>query len=778
MDHILCNNKEKICQSGTVPIGLSDHFLTYCTRKISKGQINKHKYAKIRSLKKYTKEEFILKLTCADWSQCFYACDINTAWSAFRDIFLSILNTVAPVKEVRLKQRTEPWINSEILDLIKQRDHYLYQFKKSKDSAIYKLYCQLRNKVQREIKEAKSEYFSNKIEENKNCPRKLWQQLKDLGYKNKKNESSNLVLTIDDQNCHDPKTIADYFNDFFTTIAEKLVQKLPLGKKHFDFNSVLLKNFYDNSEREVFYLKHVSEEFVFKELSQLNSYKSTGLDEIPARFLKDGASLLKIPVTFLLNMSISENSVPDALKIARVKPLYKKNSNLDVGNYRPVSILSIVSKILEKAIYIQLEEYLVKNNIIYDYQSGFRSSFSTDTCLIHLLDHIKMKNAKGLYTGMILLDLQKAFDTVDHNILCNKLKLMGIGSTKWFESYLSNRSQLVNVGEINSDTAAVTCGVPQGSILGPLLFLCYVNDMVISIDPECKLLLYADDSTILFSHRDPAQIANKLGKVLESCSDWLVDNKLSLHLGKTECILFGSKRKLKKVNNFHVQCYDHKIEPTQSVKYLGLNIDNLLSGELVVNNILSKVNARLKFMYRHSNSLSQRTRKNLCSALILCHFDYSCSSWYDGLSKGLKKKLQIAQNKVVRFINSLGPRTRITGDILAELNLLNVETRVKQLRLNHVHKIFYNLCPTYLKQNFVPLNSVHQYNTRSSGNNFLVPHCRSVENSTFYYRGITDWNSLPDWLKELEKPHRFKSALKQYLIELHQETEIGDFFFY
>ena len=148
-------------------------------------------------------------------------------------------------------------------------------------------------------------------------------------------------------------------------------------------------------------------------------------------------------------MSISDNCVPDAIKIARVKPPYKKNNNLDVGNYRQVSILSVVSNILEKAIYIQFEAYLVKNNIIYDYQSGFRVSFSTDTCLIHLIDHITMKNAKGLYTGMILLDLQKAFDTVDHHILCSKLKLI------WFESYLSNRSQLVNIGKTHSETVAV-----------------------------------------------------------------------------------------------------------------------------------------------------------------------------------------------------------------------------------------------------------------------------------------------------------------------------------
>ena len=141
-------------------------------------------------------------------------------------------------------------------------------------------------------------------------------------------------------------------------------------------------------------------------------------------------------------MSISDNCVPDDMKKTRVKPLYKKNGNLDVGNYRPVSILSVVSKILEKAIYIQLEAYLVKNNIICEYQSGFRSSFSTDTCLIHLSDNIKNKNAKSLYTDMVLLYLQKAIDTADHNILCKRLKL----STKWFESYLGNRSQLVNIG--------------------------------------------------------------------------------------------------------------------------------------------------------------------------------------------------------------------------------------------------------------------------------------------------------------------------------------------
>ena len=163
----------------------------------------------------------------------------------------------------------------------------------------------------------------------------------------------------------------------------------------------------------------------------------------------------------------------------------------------------------------------------------------------------------------------------------------GVGSTDWFKSYLQNRRQIFTVGKTQSDPASVTCGVPQGSIMGPLLFLCYVNDMVISIDSNCKLLLYADDSTILFSHKDPDVIASKLGKVSESCSSWLVDNKLSLHLGKTESVLFGSKRKLtcKKVKEFHILCNGHTIKSTDHVKYLGLNTDSSLSGETIVNTI-------------------------------------------------------------------------------------------------------------------------------------------------------------------------------------------------
>ena len=182
---------------------------------------------------------------------------------------------------------------------------------------------------------------------------------------------------------------------------------------------------------------------------------------------------------------------------------------------------------------------------------------------------------------MVVMDLQKAFDTVDHNILCQILEETRIVSVGWFRSYLSDWQQVVTVDGATSTPGIVTCGVPQGSILGPLLFLCYVNDMATSIEADCKLILYADDSAILFAHKDPKVISQKLSKVMETCSEWLIDYKLSLHLCKTECVLFGSQRKLKKVEHFTIFCKDHQIKSQDSVKYLGLFIDKYLNCEKI-----------------------------------------------------------------------------------------------------------------------------------------------------------------------------------------------------
>ena len=263
---------------------------------------------------------------------------------------------------------------------------------------------------------------------------------------------------------------------------------------------------------------------------------------------------------------------------------------------------------------------------------------------------------------MILLDLQKAFDTVDHTILLYKLKAMGISSSscQWFEAYLTNRTQVTDLGGTFSSRGNITCGVPQGSILGPLLFLIYVNDMATAV--KCKLLLYADDSALLISGKDVLEIQSLLGGELESVSKWLVDNKLSLHLGKTESILFGSKKKLRKCSKLEVTCNGVKIESKSSVKYLGVDIDQSLSGEVTGGKVIKKVNSRLQFIYRKAQYLNTYCKKLLVSALIQCHLDYSCSSWYSSLTRKTKSRLQVCQNKMIRCILGLDSRAHIGFD--------------------------------------------------------------------------------------------------------------------
>ena len=232
----------------------------------------------------------------------------------------------------------------------------------------------------------------------------------------------------------------------------------------------------------------------------MDENKDAGLDNLSGKFLKDGATVLAKPISQICNLSIKYSIFPSDCKIAKLKPLFKKGSKTDPKNYRPISLLPLVSKIIEKVIHDQTQRFLDKNDIIYRYQSGFRKFFSTDSCLSYLNNKIATGFESGLYTGMILIDLQKAFDTVNHDILLKKMEFIGFSeeTTKWFKSYLSNRKFKVHIKNTFSEPGNLLCGVPQGSILGPLLFLLYVNDMPQAVD--CGLLLYADDNCLIFQH--------------------------------------------------------------------------------------------------------------------------------------------------------------------------------------------------------------------------------------------------------------------------------------
>ena len=322
---------------------------------------------------------------------------------------------------------------------------------------------------------------------------------------------------------------------------------------------------------------------------------------------------------------------------------------------------------------------------------------------MNLTDHIKNETSKGNVTGMVMIDLQKAFDTCDHSILLQKLKCMGVAS-HWFRSYLSGRRQCVGVEGTMSPFLDITCGVPQGSILGPTLFLCYINDMSMAL--SCRLALYADDSALIYSGPDASAVANFLSKQMTRCSAWLIDNRLSLHVGKMECILFGSHRRLKG-KAFIVTCGMAVVKRVTSVKYLGVILDEHLNFRDHVNGIVKKATGKLYFLYRSGASLDGGSRRLLCSSLVGSGLEYCVSAWYPGLLEESKKGLATLQRKMVRFVKGMGPREHVADNEICSLGWLPFQKRVEFFILMHVFKVKKCLSPSYIAQGFTLLSNAH-----------------------------------------------------------------------
>ena len=768
IDLILVTDQERIVNSGVAKSSISDHDIIFLTRKIKKPVIGCHNSIRLRSLKHYNKDALINSLiNNHNLSKVFDCQDVDEALDVFNSAFLLSLDMVAPIKKVRIKQRTEKWINDDILEAIKLRNASFLDFKHKKDQNSFSEYKKQRNEVIRMVTKAKQNYFSEKIMEHKKEPKKLWKCLKETGYSTKtKPGDYTISLEVDGQITSEKMKVADHLNTHFSSVAQQLVSRLPppsgvYGEKH-------LIDFYGQMgiDPGSFTFSRVSEATVCKQLSDLHPAKGTGPDLISPKFLKDAAEVITPHITHILNLSIESGTVPLEFKKARVVPLFKKGCKRDPNNYRPVSILCSLSKVLEKIVLDQINEFVTKNDIIYELQSGFRKSHSTETCLMYLTDLIRNEVDTGKFCGMVLLDLQKAFDTVDHSILIIKLKAMGFGEValRWIRSYLSNRVQMVDINGTLSGVKEMRWGVPQGSILGPLLFLLYVNDFKAAISPTCNLFLYADDSALLASHQNKSVVENSLSTELKNVCDWLSDNRLSLHLGKTEAILFGSKAKLAKSTCLSIKINQVLITAKDKINYLGCILDNCLTGEHMARKALAKINQRIKFLARKAAFLDSPVLHTLAGALIQSHFDYAAICWYTGLSQKLKNKLQTAQNKLIRVILKVHPRTHLDQFHFNKLNWLSVKKRTVYIKLLLTFKIVKKTVPKYLNNFFTRVGESHQYSTRGSSTDFIPIRFKTLMGkNSFKYSAATQWNMLPTYLKLSESLCTFKKSLKKWL---------------
>ena len=536
---------------------------------------------------------------------------------------------------------------------------------------------------------------------------------------------------------------ANVFNDFFATVGSKLAET-------FNFNTTNHIN--PGVNKNLFVFSTVRLSTVQKLISKLDNNKATGLDEINVRALKAGSPILSFYLTYLFNLSLTTGKVPKCWKKKRVTPVFKKGDADDVNNYRPISILSVSMKVFEKVVHNQVYEFLKTSNILSENQSGFRNSHSTDTAVICVSDFILEELGKKKYVGAVLVDLKKAFDTVDHKILLKKLFCHGFRdcSFDWFESYLSDRVQCtVLEGTQSSFTDENPYGVPQGSVLGPLLFLVYINDIGKSIQPSTFYHLYADDTIIIQSADTPDELTLSLEDQLSDLGKWFHQNKLSVNTSKTEAIFFGRPVKVQECkDNSIIRFQGEIIEYKTKVKYLGVTFDENMKWDEHAKTARQKAYLSLNKIRRVSSFLNEETKKKLVNALVMPHITY-CSNTWSTMPKADHNNFE----SLMKNINKLVPSFDKTFKQVAEQN--------KALM---VFKGINKIAPDYLSKRLELVKDRHTLTRFAADYNLTVKRSvNSFTDRTFVKSSTSVWNNLPVEIKSLNSIVHFKSSLKKHI---------------
>ena len=523
--------------------------------------------------------------------------------------------------------------------------------------------------------------------------------------------------------------------------------------------------------------KQVSQEEIRKIIMK-SPTKSCLLDPWPTFLVKECIDILLPSITRLVNCSLSEAVVPDEFKKAIVTPLIKKSSlpPNDLKNYRPVSGLGFISKLVERVVVSQLNDHVSLNGLENVRQSAYKLGHSTESALLSIKNDVHLAFAKGEATAVVLLDQSAAFDTIDHDTLLNSLSSwFGVSGVvlDWFKSYLSDRVQCIKIGSILSDAKKLLYGVPQGSVLGPILFSLYTTPLskVIQNHPGISFQFYADDTQLYvhLTHKNVASALDKLSHCLEDVKRWLSTNKLKLNPDKTEFIVFGSKSQREKLNqSFPVNILGNLISPTDAVRNLGVWFDSDFSFSCHVRKVCKACFAHARDLKRLRGHLTHEATLMAANALVGSRLDY-CNSLFRGLSALDLRKLQCVQNSLARIVANTTKYSHITP-VRKALHWLPIKYRSIFKTAMLVYKFLHSGNPKYFEPFLIPRHSA--YNTRRSQSDgiFLeVPHFGSIFKSrkhfglSFAYDAPMIWNDLPDEVRSANSLASFRSKLKSYL---------------
>lgn len=577
-----------------------------------------------------------------------------------------------------------------------------------------------------------------------------------------KNSNTINQINVNGSEITDAKTIANEFNNFFVNIATNLSTPVTVS----DFNHI--KEFVNDKipEQSFFHIPYITEYQTRKLLTNLDISKATGLDQLGPRLLKLSTDIITKTITRIINLSIKNGVFPDTWKYAKVTPLFKSGSPAEINNYRPISILPTLSKIIERHVHDSFILYLNSYKLLCESQSGFRKHHSCETALVHMIDKWLKAMNEGNYVGCVMLDFRKAFDIINIPILCKKLELYKCGSTalKWFESYLTNRKQILSLNGQNSDNLNTKSGVPQGSILGPLLFLLFINDLPLCLKHTVTNTdMYADDTTVFDIGRSKDDIQHNLQIALNILQSWCENNGMVLNPSKTKVLLITTSQKRSRIRTSLSLKYDNiLLDVTTGDKILGVFINQNLKWDMHITFLRNKIAKNLWLLSRIKSNIPLDYRIIFYKAYVQPHLDY-CNVIWGNTTKSNLNSLILLQKRACRII--LGDRYTTFSESIQKINSLTINQRIILQKAKFMYRVSQKKIPSYI-QDLFQYNTYLSKNLRSSNSlNFIIPKPNiELFKESVSYSGTVLWNSIPADIRASETIKQFSTKCEKWLL--------------
>ena len=794
IDHIYTNQVHNMITSGVITYDFSDHLGTYVTISLdddicTRDSDDNYEFAKFNDENLATFKTLIHD-HC--WDDVLNETDTQLKYDKFISEYTEMYNSAFPKTNARRKhQRTnpKPWILPWLEEACHRKNLAYFKFVHEPTTENETNYENLKAFANKHTKIAKRKYYKRYFEQYSSNSRKQWQMLNNL-LNRKTRKSAPIKLKDDNGNVtSDPKTVAETFNVYFTTIADKLKKNIRVSSET-DTDTDSSTDYTDTLTDSVLnsiYLEHTSPTEIE---NHINSLKNKATSDTNVSALKAASSIsdFNIVLSDIINSSFDNGIFPSQLKIAKVVPIHKGGSKTDVSNYRPISLLSIFSKLFEKAMHIRVYDFLQNNGSLNDHQFGFRKQRSCEHALLTAQKELLDALSKKQIALLLLIDFSKAFDMVDHDILLHKLHHYGIRgvANDWFKSYLKNRSQYVYISGKSSSRKNLKYSVPQGSILGPLLFIIYINDLP-NISNLAKFILYADDANIIITGETLAEIESSFNHLSKSLIKWVRNNELMLNIKKTNYMIFTNRRNLD-FSSFVPKMGKTPIERKKVAKFLGVLVDDKLSWKQHITAIRSKMSRYIGVLYKLKHILPLQARMLTFNSLVQSHLNYCSLIWgttnktkIESLFTTQKKAMRSIMPGLVNYFYKKGEFPTHTKPAFTELNVATVHNIILKnvlIFLNKVHN-FPHLLPSSVRQTISP-DSPSPSSETDYTSDWYSTHNRSPYNTSIFFKGPLLYTSITADRNRgydnvlFENPNRYKNNIRSYLQDVQCSGDSND----